>query len=58
MVRESARSDMLRKVARDACGQDENNPDHEAKLCFEELRQKTIAQPEGTKPQAHEACWT
>jgi len=56
MVREGARSDMLRKVARDACGQDENDPDHEAKLCFEELRQKTIAQPEGTKPQAHEAC--
>lgn len=46
MVRESARSDMLRKVARDACGQYENKPDHG------ELRQKTIAQTEGTKPLA------
>jgi len=49
MVREGARSDMLRKVARDACGQYENNSDHDAKVCLEELRQKTIAQTEGAK---------
>jgi hypothetical protein len=41
---------MLRKVARDACGQYENNSDHDhAKVCLEELRQKTIAQTEGAK---------